>query len=82
GVYEDTLTGEYHPALTITPAEGASGADRVTAKGCLICTNGTMTDGGLFVDGSGRYLTPGSELEIRTDRVYMTVRVTEIRTHS
>ena len=82
GVYEDAATGEYRPALTMTPAEGASGAHRMTAKGCMICTNGSMTDGGLLVEGSGRYLTPGSVLQVRTDRVCITVRITEIRPHS
>jgi hypothetical protein len=82
GVYEDEATGEYRPALTVTPAEGATGAHRVTAKGCMICTAGSMTDGGLLVEGSGRYLTPGSVLQVRTDRVYMTVRIIEIRAHS
>ncbi len=82
GVYEDEAMGGYRPALTVTPAEGATGAHRVTAKGCMICTNGSLTDGGLLVEGSGRYLTPGSVLQVRTDRVCMTIRITEIRPHS
>lgn len=79
--YEDPDEGDYKPALAIVPAINATGRDRVTASGCFICTEGTLTNGGLLVDGDDRYLTPGSELNIRTDRVILTIRITEIRTH-
>ena len=79
--YEDTESGDYKPALAIVPAVNATGRDRVTASGCFICTEGTMMNGGLLVDGDDRYLTPGSELCIRTDRAIMTICITEIRAH-
>lgn len=82
GVYEDTSTGEYTVALTATPAADASGDRRVTASGCMICADGTFTSGGLLVGDSGRYLTPGSVLEVRTDRAFMTIRITDIRKHA
>ena len=82
GVYEDTITGEHQVALSIAEAVGATGDNRATATGCLICTEGTMTNGGLLVEGSGRYLTPGSMLEIRTDRALLHIRITQIRTHT
>ncbi len=78
GVYEDTATGEYTVALT--PAYTAA-SDTVTATGCLVSTNGIMKDGGLLVGESGRYLTPGSELQVRTDRALLTIRITSIREH-
>ena len=79
--YEDTEEGGYKPALAIVPTVNATGRDRVTASGCFICTEGTMMNGGLLVDGDDRYLTPGTELSIRTDRAILTIRVTEIRVH-
>jgi hypothetical protein len=79
--YEDTEEGDYKPALSIVPAVDATGRDRVTASGCFICSEGTMMNGGLLVDGDDRYLTPGTELSIRTDRAILTVRITEIRAH-
>ena len=83
GVYQDTATGEQTPALNITPAVGATGSDRVTATGILICNNATVSaGGGLMVGDSGRYLTPGSVLEVRTDRVLMTIRITSVREHT
>ena len=80
--YADAEEEGYKPALVIVPAVNATGRDRVTASGCFICTEGTMMNGGLLVDGDDRYLTPGSELEIRTDRAILTIRITEIRVHS
>ncbi len=83
GVYQDTATGEYTVALTPAPAAGASGDDRVTATGCLVCTGGTLAaGGGLRIGESGRVLVPGSVLEVRTDRAFLTLRVTSIREHS
>jgi hypothetical protein len=83
GVYLDTATGAYTPALTTTPAVGATGSHRVTATGILICNNATVSaGGGLMVGDSGRYLTPGSVLEVRTDRVLMTIRITSVREHT
>jgi hypothetical protein len=38
-----------------------------------------MTNGGLLVNAGGLYLTPGTELLICTERVLLTVTVTEIR---
>ena len=81
GVYQDTATGEYTVALTPTPVSG--GDDRVTASGCMVCTNATLSSGGgLRIGESGRVLIPGSVLEVRTDRAFLTVRITSIREHS
>ena len=82
GVYEDASTGEHRVALTVTPIVGTQLADRATAIGCMICAGTLTEDGGLTVPGSDRCLTPGSELEVRTDRAILTVRVTGIRSHS
>ena len=83
GVYQDTAPGEYTAALTTTPAVGATGSHRVTATGILICNNATVSaGGGLMVGDSGRYITPGSVLEVRTDRALMTIRITSVREHS
>lgn len=79
--YEDAEEGIYKPALAIVPAVDSTGRDRVTASGCFICAEGTVMNGGLLVDGDDRYLTPGSELRIRTDRAVLTIRITEIRAH-
>lgn len=83
GVYQDKETGEYTPAITTAPAVGATGSNRVTATGILVCNNATLASGGgLRIGESGRYLTPGSVLEVRTDRAVLTVRVTSIREHN
>ena len=82
GVYEDAATGDYTVALTPSPAPGATGDDRVTAAGCMVCTDATPVNGGIRVGDSGRYLVPGSVLEVRTDRALLTIRVTSIRKHS
>lgn len=82
GVYKDLSTGEHRVAMTVTPVAGNGGADRATAIGCMI-SGGTLTaDGSLAIPGSDRYLTPGSELVVRTDRALFTIRVTGIRSHS
>lgn len=78
GVYEDASAGEYRVAMTMTATEN----NRVTATGCMLSTGTVMSDGSLLVEGSGRNLTPGSTLELRTDRAILTVRITEIRKHS
>ena len=79
--YEDPETGRFLPVMTLKPAVNTPNADYVSATGCMICTAATEKDGSLAVDGSGRYLTPGSTLTIRTDRALLTVRITEIRVH-
>jgi hypothetical protein len=79
--YEDPATGEYAPVMTVKPAVNIANGDYVSATGCMICTSATESGGSLRVDGSGRYLTPGATLMIRTDRALLTVRITEIRVH-
>ena len=82
GVYRDTATGEQTVALQVAPAVGATGDKRVTATGCMVCTGGTWASGGsLLIGDSGRYLTPGSVLEVRTDRALLTIRITSITEH-
>ena len=80
GVYQDQTTGEYTPALTASPTDEMN---YVTATGIMICNDATLAPGGgLRVEDSGRYLTPGSVLEVRTDRAILTIRITSIREHS
>jgi hypothetical protein len=82
GMHQDTVTGERSVFQSISPAPGASGDNRVTAKGCMFCTNATVSaGGGLRIGESGRVLVPGSELEIRTDRARLTIRNTSINEH-
>lgn len=82
GVYKDASTGGYRVALTPHSSVEAGSAERTTATGCMICGGDLLDDGSLSVPGSERYLTPGSELVIRTDRAILTVRITGIRSHS
>ena len=79
GAYRDEATGEYHVALTQTPVISDKGTNRATAAGCLFCPDGILRDESLLVGNSGVYLTPGSVLTVRTDRVVLTLTVTEIR---
>ena len=54
--------------------------EKSTAKGTLVCNNATPApNGGIQAGSSGRYMTPGSVLEVRTDRAVMTIRVTAVR---
>lgn len=79
GVYQDKTTGKYSPALTVTPTEEMY---HVTATGILVCNHAKPAPGGgLRVENSGRYLTPGSVLEVRTDRAILTIRITSIQVH-
>ena len=78
-VTQDAATGDLVSTLDIKPVEGT---DLVTVTGWLICFDGTMGEGGLYIEGSGRYLTPGSTVEVRTDRARFTVCITEIRENS
>lgn len=75
GVYQDGAV-----ALTPTSAAGTADSNLVTAKGTLVCNNATPAQsGGIQAGNSGRYLTPGSVLEVRTDRAVMTIRITAVR---
>ena len=81
GAYETSVTGKYVAALF--PVSNAEDEARATATGVMICANATLSSGGgLQVGDSGRYLTPGSVLEVRTDRALLTIRVTSVREHS
>lgn len=71
----DESTGTVAPALTI---EHIPDSDMATATGILVCRSAREENGNLMVEGTGRYLTSGSVLEIRTDRVIMTVRILSI----
>lgn len=83
GAYMDHETGGTRPALKITASPDAAGSHRVSIEeGCLVCSAGTMTNGSLMISGAGCYLTRGSVLQIRTDRVLMTIRITDIREHA
>jgi flagellar basal body-associated protein FliL len=69
-------------ALNTVEVFNKDGQTRVAAVGRMICTDAELRDGGLLVEGSEQYLMPGSELRVRTDRVVMTIRITEIVAHS
>lgn len=79
GATIDPVTGNTVAALTVNPIEGT---ERATATGCMICRGSSVKNGVLSVEGTGRYLTLGSELMIRTDRVLLTVRITDIKVRS
>ena len=79
GVYRETEGDGYRVALTPLPADKNDTSEFIPAQGCFVCADAVMQDGSLLVAGSGRYLTPGSVIEIRTDRAYLTLRITEIR---
>lgn len=79
GVYREAEGDGYRVALTPMPADKNDTSEFIPAQGCLVCTDAVMQDGSLLVTGSGRYLTPGSVVEVRTDRACLTLRITEIR---
>jgi len=60
-------------------SHGAKGEAYATAKGSILCASGSMKNGALLIGTSGRYITPGSEVTVRTDRAILTLRITEIR---
>ena len=72
----DETTGMGIPALTV---ESIENSDMVTAKGCMVCLGTQSDDGGLLVGETGRYLSLGSILTVRTDRAVLTIRITEIK---
>ena len=79
GVYQDRTTGE----LTVLTTSHTEKMNYVTATGFMVCNDATLAPGGgLRVEDSGRYLIPGSVLEVRTDRVILTIRITSIQEHS
>lgn len=82
----ETDTGDFNAALVTAPAldeEGTPIPGFETATGSMICTDGTLSNGGgsLLVGASGLYLTPGSEVEVRTDRALLHLRVVKITPH-
>lgn len=74
-MFRNAETGEITGPLEIRPADGP---DTVTATGCFICFNGTLSEGSLLVEGCGYYLTPGAEVTVCTERVMFTLRITGI----
>jgi hypothetical protein len=79
GMYRSENADDNLPALTIIPSKSDAAEGHVGAEGHLVCTTGTALNGGLLIGKSGRYLIPGSEVTVRTDRVLLTLRITEIR---
>jgi hypothetical protein len=75
GATIDPETGAYMAVLTPAYIEGT---ELATATGCMVCKGSAVQNGGLLVEGTGRYLTRGGVLKIRTDRVLLTVKITEI----
>ena len=58
---------------------GARGERYASATGSILCASGSMQNGALLIGTSGRYLTPGSVVTVRTDRALLTLRITDIR---
>jgi hypothetical protein len=75
GATIDPATGEPVAAITVSTFEGTELAN---ATGCMICRGTAEPNGALLVKGTGRYITRGSELMVRTDQVLLTIRVTDI----
>ncbi len=75
----DHDTGEMNAAISISPAPGATGNDRVIATGHMTTEGAELKNGALLISGSGVHITPGTCLEVRTERVYMKIRITGIR---
>ena len=71
--------GDTAADLTIQYVEGT---DMATAKGRMTCRASLVEDGSILVEGTGRYLTRGSVLQIRTDRVLLTIQVTDVQVKS
>ena len=71
----DAETGKGIPALTPINVEGT---DMATATGCMVCRGVMSADSGLLVGDTERYLSLGSVLTVRTDRVILTIRITDI----
>ncbi len=65
-------------ALTQTGVLPVAGGEMVSAQGCLVCLEGTLSEGGLLPAEANRYLAPGSILTLRTERAVITVEITEI----
>ncbi len=74
-------TEEYEAMLTVTPVGSDEGPNRAIGEGQMVCTKGRMQNGALLVSGSDVYMTPGSELEVRTDRALFTIRITAVEFH-
>ena len=72
----DENTGVGVPALTIVSVEDS---ELVTATGCMVCRGTVADDGSILVGETGRYLSRGSVLTVRTDRVLLTIRITDIK---
>ena len=73
--------GTGNPVAALTPSY-IEGTETATATGCMVCRATVSSDGSILVEGTGRYLTRGSVLEIRTDRVVVTVKITDIKSSS
>ncbi len=78
----------YHPAsVYVIDENGAailidypyddSPDDRIDASGRFLCQGSYSDDVGFLVNGS-RYLAPGQKIEVRTDRVTLTVTIQDI----
>ena len=73
GVYADGSV-----AIKPTGVLPITGGDWVSAQGCMVCLEGSMTDGSLLPYDTDRYISPGSVLTLRTERAVLTVEITEI----
>ncbi len=62
--------------INVLPA-GTTLPDRAVGTGKLLC-KGVMENDSLRVQGSDRYLSVGSELAVRTERVVLTIKITQI----
>ena len=73
GVYADGSA-----AINSTGVLAIAGGDWVSAQGCMVCLEGSMTDGSLLPYDADKYISPGSVLTLRTERAVLTVTVTDI----
>ena len=75
GVYDDGSIALHTVDMLKNPQNGT-----VSAEGCMVCLEGIYSDGSLLGKGMGTYLSPGSTLQLRTDRAVLSVEITLIRT--
>ena len=76
-IEDGAFLGYLRDDLTVQDKTDAAPADLVTGTGSMVCV-GHVNGRSLDIDGSGRCLTPGDTLVVRTEREMLTVEVVEI----
>ncbi len=74
GVYDDG-------SMALRPGSNpaAMNSTAVSAVGCMVTLEGVWENGSLLIKGLDHYISPGSVLNLRTDRAVLTVEITAIR---